>query len=120
MVQEAQSSRPAIQEVADRVASLFVPMVAALSLLTFICWVIAWETNNVPLQWAPSDTANAAAFAFYFALAVWVSACPCAFGLATPTAILVATGVAAKHGVLVRKGASLQLSSEVLHIYRSI
>ena len=119
-MQEAQSSRPAIQEVADRVASLFVPTVAALSLLTFICWVIAWETSNVPLEWMNDHHQNCLTFGFSFALAVWVSACPCAFGLATPTAILVATGVAAKHGVLVLKGASLQLSSEVLYIYRSI
>jgi cation transport ATPase len=46
-------------------------------------------------------------------LQVWVSACPCAFGLATPTAVLVATGVAAKNGVLVRRGAALQFAAEV-------
>lgn len=113
LVQDAQSSRPAIQEVADQIASYFVPTVAAISLLTFICWVITWEMGGVPHAWMDDHNANAASYAFYFALSVWVSACPCAFGLATPTAILVGSGVAAKHGILFRKGAALQLSSEI-------
>lgn len=116
LVQEAQSTRPAIQEVADKVASYFVPTIAVISLITFISWIIAWETGNVPHEWMDDHNATSAAFAFYFALSVWVSACPCAFGLATPTAILVASGVAAKHGILIRKGSALQLSSEELTI----
>ena len=113
LVQEAQSSRPVIQEVADQVASYFVPSVAIISLITFISWIIAFENGQVPEAWIDSSSTSAAAFAFYFALSVWVSACPCAFGLATPTAVLVASGVAAKHGILFRKGVALQLCSEV-------
>ena len=113
LVQEAQSSRPVIQEVADQVASYFVPLVAIISLITFISWIIAFETGRVAEAWLDKSSSSAAAFAFYFALSVWVSACPCAFGLATPTAVLVASGVAAKHGILIRKGVALQLCSEV-------
>jgi Cu+-exporting ATPase len=113
LVQEAQSSRPEIQEVADRVASYFVPTVAVISFITFLSWIIAFETGRVTHDMMDDHDITSAEFAFYFALAVWVSACPCAFGLATPTAILVASGVAAKHGILIRRGAALQLCSEV-------
>ena len=114
-VQAAQGSKPPIQEVADRIACYFVPTVALISVLTFIVWVTAGAMGAVPQSWytEKNPNGNYVLFAFVFSLAVWVSACPCAFGLATPTAILVATGVAAKHGVLVRRGAALQHASEV-------
>lgn len=112
MVQEAQASKPPIQELADKVAAHFVPFVMVSSFITFIAWLGAIYKGQ-----SAGDTMNEPASpvgqAFFFALAVWVSACPCAFGLATPTAIMVGTGVAAKHGVLVRRGASLQFAAEV-------
>jgi Cu+-exporting ATPase len=111
-VQEAQTSKPPIQEFADKIALLFVPTVATISILTFIVWILAYQLGYVPRQWYAKD-GSAYMMSFLFALAVWVSACPCAFGLATPTAVLVATGIAAKHGVLVRRGASLQYAAEV-------
>eukprot|EP01035_Chromulina_nebulosa_P016807 gene16807-22290_t len=108
-VQEAQSSRPPIQELADKIARYLVPIIAFISLLTFFVWVIVWAsgTNN-----GSSSHGNPILFAFFFALAVWVSACPCSFGLATPTAILVSTGLAAKYGILIRKGAAIQHITE--------
>jgi Cu+-exporting ATPase len=117
-VQEAQASKPPIQEVADRVARYFVPIIAGISLTTFTIWMIAYAAGAVPSGWYNDGSKRADAgamilFAFLFALAVWVSACPCAFGLATPTAVLVSTGVAAKLGVLIRKGAALQFASNV-------
>jgi P-type Cu+ transporter len=134
-VQEAQSSKPPIQEKADIIARYFVPFVSIVSFLTFTIWMLAWYLGDVPEDWyhstsleashmkhhmgdstSASKTGNPVLFAFFFALAVWVSACPCAFGLATPTAILVATGVAAKHGVLVRRGAALQHAAEISYI----
>lgn len=135
-VQEAQSSKPPVQENADTIAKYFVPFVATISFLTFITWMFAWSVGAVPEDWydataitgshmdhhmnmnssSASKTGNPVLFAFFFALAVWVSACPCAFGLATPTAILVATGVAAKHGILVRRGAALQFTAEIQSI----
>lgn len=114
-VQAAQGSKPPIQEVADRIARYFVPAVAICSFLTFFVWLIAGFSGYVPTEWytETNPNGNCFLFAFVFALAVWVSACPCAFGLATPTAILVATGIAAKLGVLVRRGAALQYAAEV-------
>lgn len=112
MVQDAQMSKPPIQELADAVARYFVPVVVIASLVTFLCWEIAALSDSIPKA-AMGKSTSKFAFAFFFALAVWVSACPCSFGLATPTAILVATGVAAKLGILIRRGAALQLVSEV-------
>ena len=114
-VQAAQGSKPPIQEVADRIARYFVPAVAMCSFLTFFIWLIAGLAGYVPTEWytETNPNGNCFLFAFVFALAVWVSACPCAFGLATPTAILVATGLAAKLGILVRRGAALQYAAEV-------
>lgn len=112
-VQNAQTSKPPIQEFADTVASYFVPLVTILSLITFLVWQIACAADVVPLTWYKEKGETSTLFAFLFALAVWVSACPCAFGLATPTAVLVGTGVAAKLGVLIRRGAAIQFSSTV-------
>ena len=112
-VQEAQSSKVPIQEVADRVAAVFVPVVAFLSFSTFLVWFISCMMGVVPQDWLAKSEGNPALFSFLFALAVWVSACPCAFGLATPTAILVSTGVAASHGILIRRGAGLQYAASV-------
>jgi len=112
-VQETQADKPPIQEVADAVSAKFVPAVAVISVISFATWSIAAAVGSVPEKWYVDDYDSPYLFAFLFALAVWVSACPCAFGLATPTALLVATGVAAKHGVLIRRGAAVQRAAEV-------
>ena len=115
LVQAAQGSKPPIQELADQIARYFVPAVASISLLTFIVWLVLGITGSIPTWWftEKNPNGNYILFAFVFSLAVWVSACPCAFGLATPTAILVSTGIAANLGILVRKGAALQHAAEV-------
>jgi len=92
LVREAQAERAPIQRLADRVSAVFVPVVLAISLLTFVVWLAAH-----------SPTA-----ALVHAVAVLILACPCAMGLATPTAILVATGRGAHAGLLVRGGAALE------------
>ena len=94
-VEEAQSSKPPIQALADRIAGVFVPIVLVVAALTFGAW----------LAFGPAPALN---YAFVAAVSVLVIACPCAMGLATPTAILVATGKAAELGVLFRKGAALE------------
>jgi Cu+-exporting ATPase len=111
-VQEAQTSKPPIQEFADKVARYFVPVVACISVVTLLGWIIVAVVGAVPNSWYEKE-GSPYLLAFYFALSVWVSACPCAFGLATPTAVLVATGIAAKYGILVRRGAALQFAAEV-------
>lgn len=95
MVENAQAEKPAIQAVADKIAGVFVPIVMAISVVTFIAWLII----------GPSP---ALALAFVAAVSVLLIACPCAMGLATPTAIMVGTGQGAKLGVLFRRGTALE------------
>jgi P-type Cu+ transporter len=100
MVEEAQSAKPPIQKLADRIASVFVPIVIAVAAITFGVW----------LAFGP---APAVSFAFATAVSVLLIACPCAMGLATPTAIMVGTGRGAQMGVLIRKGTALELLARV-------
>ena len=100
MVEQAQSSKPRIQQVADRIAGIFVPVVILIAALTFVAWLI----------WGPDPSLT---YAFVAAVSVLVIACPCAMGLATPTAIMVATGRAAELGLLVRQGTALEVLAGV-------
>ena len=100
LVAEAQGSRAPIQRLADRVAAVFVPIVLAIAALTFIAW---WLFGPEP----------AGLLALTNAVAVLVIACPCAMGLATPTAIMVATGRGAEFGVLIKSAATLELLHRV-------
>jgi Cu+-exporting ATPase len=95
MVEEAQGSKPPIQALADQIAAIFVPLVMAAALLTFAAW----------LAFGPAPALH---YAFVTAVSVLVVACPCAMGLATPTAILVGTGRAAELGLLFRSGPALE------------
>ncbi|MBI4012585.1 MAG: copper-translocating P-type ATPase, partial [Candidatus Rokubacteria bacterium] len=103
LVEAAQGSKAPIQRLADRVSAVFVPAVLVLAGLTFAAWWL----------WGP---APALLFALSNAVAVLVIACPCAMGLATPTAIMVATGKAAEHGILVKSAGALEL----LHRVRTV
>jgi len=100
LVEQAQGSRAPIQRLADRVAAVFVPIVLAIAALTFAAW---WLLGPAP----------AALFALTNAVAVLVIACPCAMGLATPTAIMVGTGRGAEVGVLIKSAAALELLHKV-------
>ncbi|WP_148863315.1 heavy metal translocating P-type ATPase [Marinobacter fonticola] len=95
MVESAQAEKPPIQELADKIAGVFVPIVMVIAVLTFITW----------FTFGP---APALSFAFVTTVSVLLIACPCAMGLATPTAIMVGTGKGAEMGVLFRKGAALE------------
>ena len=100
LVEEAQATKAPIQRLADRVAGVFVPVVIALAIAAFVLW---FDVGPEP----------ALVFATVALVTVLIIACPCALGLATPTAILVGTGKAAEHGILIRSGEALERLSGV-------
>jgi P-type Cu+ transporter len=100
LVEEAQGSKAPIQRLADRVASVFVPVVILISLLTFTVWMIL----------GPKPAFTLALLNF---VAVLIIACPCALGLATPTAIMVGTGRGAENGILIKNGESLEMIHKI-------
>ncbi|KAL8101400.1 hypothetical protein AgCh_033326 [Apium graveolens] len=115
LVETAQMSKAPIQKFADYVASIFVPTVVAFSLLTLIGWYIGGVFGFYPVEWLP-ESSNYFVFALMFAISVVVIACPCALGLATPTAVMVATGVGANHGVLIKGGDALERAQMVKYV----
>ena len=106
LVEEAQGSKAPVQRLADKVAGIFVPVVIGIALLAFFTWWGVGETI-VPLPTAP----------FIFALMIFISvmiiACPCALGLATPTAIMVGTGKGAEMGILIKGGETLEQAQKL-------
>lgn len=98
LVASAQSKKAPIQRLVDKVSAVFVPVVLVIALLTLVAW--SWLAGN----WQE---------AILNAVAVLVIACPCALGLATPTAIMVGTGVAARHGILIKDAEALELAHRV-------
>ncbi|GAV83847.1 E1-E2_ATPase domain-containing protein/HMA domain-containing protein/Hydrolase domain-containing protein, partial [Cephalotus follicularis] len=115
LVETAQMSKAPIQKFADFVASIFVPTVVALSLLTLLGWYIAGSVGAYPEKWLP-ENGNYFVFALMFSISVVVIACPCALGLATPTAVMVATGVGANNGVLIKGGDALERAQKVKYV----
>lgn len=111
LVQEAQSRQVPIQNLADTISSVFVPVVVALSLMTFLIWYGCCESGLVPSTWYKDE--SPATFSLLFGIACLVISCPCALGLATPTAVMVGTGVGARHGVLMKGGATLEIAGKV-------
>ena len=109
LVEQAQGSKAPIQRVADTVAGIFVPAVLVISLLTFIGWNVAgYVFGFAPPAGMEATTQSPWIVALVAAIAVLVVACPCALGLATPTAIMVGTGQGAERGILIRNGESLE------------
>jgi len=100
MVRDAQGSKAPVQRLADRVASVFVPVVIGIALLTFAAWLVL----------DPFHSFNRSLLNF---ISVLIIACPCALGLATPTAIIAGTGLGAKHGILIKNGESLETADRI-------
>jgi len=111
MVQDAQSKQVPIQKFADSIASVFVPVVVVFSILTFLAWWACCKAGIVPSGWYGEE--NPIAFSLMFGIASLVISCPCALGLATPTAVMVGTGVGASHGILMKGGETLEVASKV-------
>jgi Cu+-exporting ATPase len=100
LVEQAQASKAPVQRLADYIASIFVPAVIAIAAVTFVIWVIFGPEGAV-------------IYATLNAVAVLIIACPCALGLATPTAIMVGTGRGAEQGVLIRSGEALEAAEKL-------
>ncbi|RBL90001.1 heavy metal translocating P-type ATPase [Chitinophaga flava] len=100
MVQEAQGSKAPVQKLVDKIAGIFVPVVIGISILTFLTWIIAGGEN-------------AFTHALLTSVTVLVIACPCALGLATPTAIMVGVGKGAENNILIKDAESLELAHKV-------
>ncbi|XP_075106156.1 copper-transporting ATPase RAN1 isoform X2 [Nicotiana tabacum] len=115
LVETAQMSKAPIQKFADYIASIFVPVVVTMSLLTFFGWYVAGVLGGYPEEWLP-ENGNFFVFSLMFAISVVVIACPCALGLATPTAVMVATGVGANNGVLIKGGDALEMAQKIRYV----
>ncbi len=102
MVKDAQNNKPAIHRLADRIAAIFVPVVLAIATLTFVIeyFLLGWTMQESLLN----------------SIAVMVIACPCAMGLATPTALMVGLGKAAQNGILIKGGNTIEMLANVKNI----
>lgn len=98
VVEDAQASQPPIQRLADKISAVFVPVVVSIAILAFLGW------------WLVTGDVTAA---FIAGVSVLVISCPCALGLATPTAIMVGTGKGAENGILIKSGASLEIAHKI-------
>ncbi|MBX3418280.1 MAG: cation-translocating P-type ATPase [Pirellulaceae bacterium] len=110
VVRDAQASKAEISRLADRVCAVFVPAVLAVAAVTFVCWLWYGLGGGTDSSW------NAWARALINATTVLVISCPCALGLATPTAVMVGVGEARKRGILVKSAAALERAARVTRI----
>jgi len=119
LVEECQGSKVPVQEFADKVTAYFVPTVLGIAALTFILWFLlpgpmktvgSWAETFIP--WINLDM-GVITLAIFATVAVLVIACPCALGLAVPTALMVGSGMGAENGILIREGAAIQTLKDV-------
>jgi Cu+-exporting ATPase len=119
MVEEAQGTKIPIQAFADKVTSVFVPVVLSISLITFLFWFFIPEAGNSVLNifkeiipWI-NPSQSLISMALFASIATLVIACPCALGLATPTALMVGMGKGATNGILIRHGEAIQTARKI-------
>ncbi|KAG6788336.1 hypothetical protein POTOM_004400 [Populus tomentosa] len=112
LVESAQMAKAPVQKFADRISKYFVPLVIILSISTWLAWFLAGKFHGYPDSWIPKSM-DSFQLALQFGISVMVIACPCALGLATPTAVMVGTGVGASQGILIKGGQALESAHKV-------
>ncbi|ETS86331.1 hypothetical protein PFICI_00159 [Pestalotiopsis fici W106-1] len=110
MVDEAKLSKPKIQEMADKVASYFVPVILAITVITFVVWIAVGKAVK------NQSGSDAVVNAITYAITVLIVSCPCAIGLATPMVIVVASGRAADRGVIFKSSEALEIAHKTSHV----
>ena len=110
MVDQVKSSKPDIQELADRVASYFAPAILGLAFIVFITWLIVGETIR------HQSAAVASVNAMTFSISVLIVSCPCAIGLAVPMVVVIASGVAARHGLIFKTADTIDVARNISHV----
>uniref|UniRef100_A0A672P7H7 Copper-transporting ATPase 2 n=1 Tax=Sinocyclocheilus grahami TaxID=75366 RepID=A0A672P7H7_SINGR len=120
LVEEAQTSKAPIQQLADKLSGYFVPFIVVISVLTVVAWlIIGFLDFDVVAKFFPGFNQNIprteviVRFAFQASITVLSIACPCSLGLATPTAVMVGTGVGAQNGILIKGGEPLEMAHKV-------
>lgn len=110
MVDEAKLSKPKLQDLADRVASYFVPVVVSLTIITFCVWI------GVGIGVQGKSGSEAVIQAVTFAITVLIVSCPCAVGLAVPMVVVIASGVAAEQGVIIKSASTIEVAHKTSHV----
>ncbi|XP_065149700.1 copper-transporting ATPase 2 [Paramisgurnus dabryanus] len=120
LVEEAQTSKAPIQQLADKLSGYFVPFIVVISVLTVVAWlIIGFVDFDIVANYFPGYDPNISRtdvivrFAFQASITVLSIACPCSLGLATPTAVMVGTGVGAQNGILIKGGEPLEMAHKV-------
>ena len=119
MVEECQGTKVPIQELADRITYYFVPTIIAIAVITFSAWLLFPAFFVAIADWAQSylpwvnPSLGLIALALFASITVLVIACPCALGLATPTALMVGSGMGAERGILIRRGEAIQTLQDI-------
>jgi Cu+-exporting ATPase len=117
LVQDAQTTRAPIQRIADTVAGYFVSIIITLGLATFVAWMILSHVlKHPPAIFLETASGGKIMVCVKLCISVIVFACPCALGLATPTAVMVGTGLGAEKGILIKGGATLEAATKINHV----